>query len=72
MTDFLVLAFTPAPIKSCYLENTTDMAQVLRSPGSKECSTVLPKFITFGSFIWIMGTSAIMDQTTCYYYVTTS
>ena len=31
-----------------------------------------PKFNTFGLFIPILGTSAIMDQTACCYNVTTS
>ena len=38
----------------------------------KVCSITLPKFNTSGSFIPILGTSAIMDQTPCCYNVTTS
>ena len=46
---------------------TTDMAQILQSPGYKECSIISPKF-----FITNSGTSAIMDQTASCYVVTTS
>ena len=53
-------------------EKTTYMAQILQSVSYKVCSTVLPKFNTFGLFILIKGTSTIMDQTTCCYDVTTS
>ena len=48
------------------------MAQILRSLSYKVCSTTLPKFNTFGLFILILSTSAIMDQTACCYNVTTS
>ena len=36
----------------------------------KERSIILPKFITFGLLILILGTSAIMNQTACCYAVT--
>ena len=51
-------------------KNTTDMAQILQSLSYKVCSIILPKFTTFGWFIPILGTSAIMDQTACCYDVT--
>ena len=53
-------------------EKTTCMAQILHSLSYKVCSITLPKFNTFGLFILILGTSAIMDQTGCCYNVTTS
>ena len=48
------------------------MAQILHSLSYKVCSITQPKFDTFGFFILILGTSAIMDQTACCYDVTTS
>ena len=48
------------------------LAQILQSLSYKVCSITLPKFNTFGLFIPILGTSAIMDQTACCYNVTTS
>ena len=53
-------------------KSTADIAQILHSRSYKECSIMLPEFITFGLFILILGTSAIMDQTACCYDVTTS
>ena len=50
-------------------KNTTDMAQSLSYKG---CSIILPKFTTFGLFILILSTSAVMDQIACCYVVTTS
>ena len=47
------------------------MAQTLHSLSYKVCSITLPKFNTFGLFILILSTSAIMDQTACCYNVTT-
>ena len=47
------------------------MAQISHSLSYKLCSITLPKFNTFGLFILILGTSAIMDQTACCYNVTT-
>ena len=52
-------------------KKTTYMAQILQSLSYKVCSIILPKINTFGLFILILGTSAIMDQTACC-YVTTS
>ena len=48
------------------------MAQILHGLSYKVCSITLSKFNTFGLFIMILGTSAIMDQTACCYNVTTS
>ena len=48
------------------------MAQILHDLSYNVCSITLPKFNTFGLFIMILGTSAIMDQTVCCYNVTTS
>ena len=48
------------------------MAQILHGLSYKVCSITLPKFNTFGFFIPILGTSAIMDQAACCYNVTTS
>ena len=53
-------------------KKTTCMAQILHNLSYKVCSITLPKFNTFGLFIMILGTSAIMDQTACCYNVTTS
>ena len=53
-------------------QKTNYLAQILQSLSYNVCSIILPKFNTFGLFIPIMGTSAIMDQTTCCYNVTTS
>ena len=51
---------------------TTCMVQILHSLSYKVCSITLPRFDTFGFFILILGTSAIIDQTACCYNVTTS
>ena len=48
------------------------LAQILQSLSYKVCSIILPKFNTFGLFIPILGTSAIMDQKACCYDATTS
>ena len=48
------------------------MAQILQSLSYKKCSIQLSKFTTFGLFILILGTSAIMDQRACCYVVKTS
>ena len=48
------------------------MAQILQSLSYKACFIILPKFNSFGLFILILGTSAIMDQTACCYNMTTS
>ena len=48
------------------------MVQTLQSLSYKEYSIILPKFTAFGSFILILGTSAIMNQTACCHVVTTS
>ena len=48
------------------------MAQILHSLSYRVCSITLSNFNTFGLFIMILSTSAIMDQTACYYNVTTS
>ena len=48
------------------------MAQILLGLSYKVCFITLPKFNKFGLFILILSTSAIMDQTACYYNVTTS
>ena len=53
-------------------KKTNYLAQILQSLSYKVCSIILPKFNTFGLFIPILGTSAIMDQTACCYNVTTS
>ena len=53
-------------------KKTTCMAQILHSLSYKVCSITLPKFNSFGLFILILSTSAIMDQTACSYNVTTS
>ena len=53
-------------------KKTNYLVQILQSLSYKVCSIILPKFNTFGLFIPIMGTSAIMDQTACCYNVTTS
>ena len=59
--------------KGCYLiKDTIDMTQILQSLGYVECYITLPKFAIFGLFILILGTSAIMDQTTCCFAVTSS
>ena len=49
---------------------TTDMALILYSLGDERGFMILPKFTKLGLFIPIMGTSAIMDQITCFYVVT--
>ena len=49
---------------------TTDMALILYSLGDERGFMILPKFTKLGLFIPIMGTSAIMDQITCCYVVT--
>ena len=48
------------------------MAPISHSLSYKVCSITLPKFNTFGLFILILCTSAIIDQTACCYNVTTS
>ena len=48
------------------------MAQILQSFSYEECSIISLKFTIFGSFILILGTSAIVDQKACCYVVTTS
>ena len=53
-------------------KKTKYLAQILQSLSYKVCSIILPKFNTFGLFIRILGTSAIMDQAACCYNVTTS
>ena len=53
-------------------KKTNYLAQILQCLSYKMCSITLPKFNTFGLFIPILGTSAIMDQTACCYNVTTS
>ena len=53
-------------------KKTNYLAQILQSLSYKVCSIILPKFNTFGLFIPILGTSAIMDQTACCYNVTRS
>ena len=53
-------------------KKTNYLAQILHSLSYKVCSIILPKFNTFGLFIRILGTSAIMDQTTCCCNMTTS
>ena len=53
-------------------KRTAYMVQILQSLSYKVCSIIVPKFTTFGLFILNLGTSAIMDQTTCCYNVTTS
>ena len=55
-----------------FIKSTTGVAQILHSLSCKECSIILPKLISFGLFILILVTSAIMDQTACFYDVTTS
>ena len=44
-------------------KKTNYLAQILQSLSYKVCTIILPKFNTFGLFIPILGTSAIMDQT---------
>ena len=44
----------------------------MQSLSYKVCSVILSKFNTFGLFISILGTSAIMDQTACCHRLTTS
>ena len=58
--------------KGLFFNNkTTDMAQILKSFSYEECSILISlKFTTFGSFILILGTSLIMDQTACFYVLT--
>ena len=53
-------------------KKTNYLAQILQSLSFKVCSIILPKFNTFGLFIPILGTSAIMDKTACCHRVTTS
>ena len=53
-------------------EKTTCIAKISHSLSYKACSITLPKFNKFGLFIPILGASAIMDQTACFYNVTTS
>ena len=53
-------------------KKTTYMAQILQSLSYKVCFIILPKFNSFGLFILILGTSAIMDQKVCCYNMTTS
>ena len=52
--------------------NTTDMTQIFQSLSYKEYPIVSSKFTTFGLFILVLGTSAIMDQPACCYAVMTS
>ena len=52
--------------------NPTDIARILQSLSYKEYSITLLKFSTFGLFILILNTSAIMDHTACCYVVMTS
>ena len=58
--------------RSLFDEKATYMAQILQSPSYKVCYIIISKFNTFGLFILILGTSAIMDQTACCYNTTTS
>ena len=51
---------------------TNYLAQILQSLSYKVYSIILPKFKSFGLYIPLLGTSAIMDQTVCCYNVTTS
>ena len=53
-------------------KKTTYLTQILQSLSYNVCSIILPKFTTFGLFIPILDTPAIMDQTACCYNVTTS
>ena len=47
---------------SLFDKKTTYVAQILQSLSYKVCFIILPKFNSFGLFILILGTSAIMDQ----------
>ena len=53
-------------------KKTNYLAQILQSLSYKVCSIILPKFNTFGLFIPILDTSAIMYQAACCYNVTAS
>ena len=48
-------------------KKTNYLAQILQSLSYKVCSIILTNFNTFGLFTPILGTSAIMDQTACFY-----
>ena len=57
---------------SLFDKKATYVAQILQSLSYKVCFTIPPKFNSFGLFILILGTSAIMDQAACCYNMTTS
>ena len=57
---------------SLFNKKTTYMAQILQSLSYKVCFSILPKLNKFGLLTLILGTSAIMDQRTCCYNMTTS
>ena len=59
--------------KALFFDKKTNyLAQILQSLSYKVCSIILSKFTTFGLFIPVLGTSAIIDQTACCYDVTIS
>ena len=61
------------PFKGLLFDKKTNyLAQILQSLSYEVYSIILPKFKSFGLFIPVLGTSAIMDQTACCYNVTTS